>query len=383
MAISLALSMTIGCSLLATGVLITSTLSIRRQLRQAAFDTLSHRQQTAEQQLQHLKLLQDSVREQMTDVRQQIQLSLQQQSNHLHHAVNQLTQETQQRLKDISQQVDLKLNEGFQKTNETFAGVLQRLTIIDEAQKKIAELSSNVVGLQEILVDKRSRGAFGEVQLSGLVRNMLPETHFSLQHHLSNGTRVDCLLFLPEPTGHIAIDSKFPLENYRKWVDENLDTNERQRHLTLFKQDVRKHIKDIATKYIIPGETADGAVLFIPAEAIFAEIHARLPDIVEESQKARVWLVSPTTLMAVLTTARAVLKDAATRQQIHLIQKHLSLLNQDFGRFKERMEKLASHIAQAHRDVEQVHVSSKKITEHFQRIEQVELGDTSTPIIVE
>lgn len=380
MAFPLTLSMIIACSLLATGVLVTSTLSIRRQLRQAAFDTLSHRQQTAEQQLQHLKLLQDSVREQMTDVRQQIQLSLQQQSNHLHHAVNQLTQETQKRLKEISQQVDLKLNEGFQKTNETFAGVLQRLTIIDEAQKKIAELSNNVVGLQEILVDKRSRGAFGEVQLTGLVRNMLPETHFSLQHHLSNGTRVDCLLFLPEPTGHIAIDSKFPLENYRKWVGENLDTNERQRHLTLFKQDVRKHIKDIATKYIIPGETADGAVLFIPAEAIFAEIHARLPDIVEESQKARVWLVSPTTLMAVLTTARAVLKDAATRQQIHLIQKHLSLLNQDFGRFKERMEKLASHIAQAHRDVEQVHVSSKKITEHFQRIEQVELGDTSITV---
>jgi DNA recombination protein RmuC len=236
------------------------------------------------------------------------------------------------------------------------------------------------VGLQEILVDKRSRGAFGEVQLTGLVRNMLPETHFSLQHHLSNGTRVDCLLFLPEPTGNIAIDSKFPLENYRKWVDENRDANERQRHLTLFKQDIRKHIKDIATKYIIPGETADGAVLFIPAEAIFAEIHARLPDIVDESQKARVWLVSPTTLMAVLTTARAVLKDAATRQQIHLIQKHLSLLNQDFGRFKERMEKLASHIAQAHRDVEQVHVSSKKITEHFQRIEQVELGDTSITV---
>src|SRR5262249_24092824 len=159
--------------------------------------------------------------------------------------------------------------------------VIKRLALIDAAQKKITELSTNVVSLQEILNDKRSRGAFGEVQLSALIYNMIPEHHFSFQHQLSNNRRPDCMLFLPEPTGNIAIDAKFPSENYQLLMDSTLSDTDKQQVQRQFKIDIRKHIQDIADKYIIPGETADGAVMFIPAEAIFAEIHAHHVDLVQ------------------------------------------------------------------------------------------------------
>src|SRR3989338_1546411 len=188
---------------------------------------------------------------------------------------------------------------------------------------------------------------------------MLAENHFSMQHTLSNGKRADCLLFLPEPTGNMVIDAKFPLENYRKLQNTQLTDAEKKLIETQFKNDIKKHIQDITEKYIIPGETADGAMLFIPAEAIFAEIHAKQAELVEFSQKKRVWLVSPTTMMAILTTARAVLKDAATRKQVHIIQEHLVALGKDFGRFQERMDNLAKHVNQAQKDVEEVHKSSQ------------------------
>src|SRR6185436_2594155 len=158
--------------------------------------------------------------------------------------------------------------------------------------------------------------------------------HVSFQHLLSNNRLPDCMLFLPEPTGNIAIDAKFPLENFRLLMDSTLLNSERQQAIKQFKLDIRKHISDIAEKYIIPGETADGAVMFIPAEAVFAEIHGRHDDLVEFAQKSKVWMVSPTTMMAILTTARAVLKDAATRKQVLEIQKHLRMLAEDFERFQ-------------------------------------------------
>jgi DNA recombination protein RmuC len=293
--------------------------------------------------------------------------------------VTQLTDSTDRRLQEISGQVEKRLNEGFEKTTETFTQVLTHLTRIDEAQKRITELSSNVVSLQEVLSDKRSRGAFGEVQLNALVRNVMPEAGFALQHTLSNGKRADCLLFLPDPTGNVAIDSKFPLEAYQRLQDDQLAEAERGRVQRQFRQDIRKHIEDIAAKYIIPGETSDGAVMFIPAEAVFAEIHARFPDLVEEAFRKRVWLVSPTTMMAILTTARAVLKDAATREQVHIIQQHLRELSRDFERFQTRMERLATHISQAHTDVNNVNISARKITSRFERIEQVELNEAPNP----
>ncbi len=289
--------------------------------------------------------------------------------------VEALTESTDQRLREISGQVEKRLAEGFEKTTETFTRVLEHLTRIDEAQKRITELSTNVVSLQEVLADKRSRGAFGEVQLNALVSNLMPETSFSLQHTLSNGTRVDCMLFLPDPTGNIGIDAKFPLESFRKMADTELAEGDRKRAAGQFRQDIRKHIADIAGKYIIPEETSDGAVMFIPAESVFAEIHAHYPDLVEEAYRRRVWLVSPTTMMAVLTTARAVLKDAATREQVHIIQQHLNMLSKDFGRFQSRMDKLASHIRQAHKDVDDVNISARKISDRFGQIEKVELDE--------
>lgn len=291
-----------------------------------------------------------------------------------------LTQQTEQRLKEISGQVEKRLFEGFEKTNATFLDVVKRLALIDEAQKKITELSTNVVSLQAILSDKRSRGAFGEVQLSSLVTNILPEQHFSFQHTFSTGKCVDCLLFLPEPTGNLAIDAKFPLESYRRMTDIEMGDADRQAAARQFKQDIKKHVQDVADKYIVSNETADGAILFIPAEAIFAEIHGHHPDLVEEAHKRKVWLASPTTLMAILTTIRAVIKDDATRKQVHIIQEHLAGLGDDFKRFQMRMDKLADHIRQANDDVTAVNTSAKKITSRFNKIEQVELHSDVEPL---
>ena len=279
------------------------------------------------------------------------------------------------RLEQIGGKVSERLDEGFKKTNETFISVMERLATIDEAQKKIDGLTVNMVSLQELLGDKRSRGAYGEVQLEGLVRNVLPASSFSMQYNFENGTRVDCALFLPEPTGTVAVDSKFPLENYHKMFDSTLSDAEQNLAEKQFKADIKKHVDDIASKYIIPNVTSDGAVMFIPAEAVFAEIHAYHPEIIDYAMIKRVWLVSPTTLMAVLNTARAVLKDVEMRKQVHIIKDELGKLSKDFERFDVRMKKLADNIRQAHEQAQDVHVSSQKITRRFAQIERVELSN--------
>lgn len=332
-----------------------------------------HRQGFEERQLETLKIQQENLTQGMNAVRQQVTEALGRYGEELGKKVEALTGTTDLRLKEITGQVEKRLSEGFEKTTSTFADVVKRLVLIDEAQKKITELSGNVVSLQEVLADKRSRGAFGEVQLSALVRNVMPENSFEFQYTLPNKTRVDCMLFLPEPTGNIAIDSKFPLEGFRKITDIHLPELERVAAERQFKQDIKKHIKDIAEKYIIPGTTSDGAVMFIPAEAVFAEIHAHYYGLVEESQRAKVWMVSPTTLMAVLTTARAVLKDSATRKQVHIIKDHLVALSRDFDRFQVRMNNLSKHISQANKDVEDVNTSARKISSRFEKIEKVEM----------
>jgi len=290
----------------------------------------------------------------------------------------QLSQTVDGRLNEISGKVAERLDEGFKKTNETFTSVMSRLAVIDEAQKKIEGLASNVVSLQEILGDKRSRGAFGEVQLEALVRNSLPPDAYVFQHTLRSGARADCVLILPEPTGTVCVDAKFPLENYSRMFDDTLPAAEREAARRQFKADVKKHVDDIAAKYIVTGETSDGAVMFLPAEAVFAEIHAYHADLVEHSQKKRVWLTSPTTLMAVLNTARAVIRDSETRRMAHVIKDELSKLAKDFARFDERMKKLASHIEQANKDVSEVRISSDKISRRFLQIERVELEYPNT-----
>ena len=356
-----------------------SMQQLKEQIQQ---DASTFRSLQQDKQLEQLTTLQRSMQQNFADVRQQLLQHLNQQSTLLNQRVSELTQQTQHKLSDISTQVDQRLAAGFEKTNATFTDIIKRLAIIDQAQQKITDLSQNVVSLQEILADKRSRGAFGEVQLAALIRNLMPSSSFALQYTLSNNKRADCILFLPAPTGHIVIDAKFPLESYQRLQNLDLTKNEQRTWAQQFKQDLRKHIQDISNKYIISGETSDGAVMFIPAEAIFADIHAHHPDIIQFAHSNRVWLTSPTTMMAILTTARGVLKDAATRKQIHIIQEHLGFLAKDFGRFQKRMDNLSKHISQAHQDVEAVHASAKKISSRFLKIEQAEVSkiesDTTT-----
>ena len=304
-----------------------------------------------------------------------LQLSL---ATNLSDTTDKLNAKIDQRLEQIAGKVNERLDEGFRKTNETFVNVMQRLATIDEAQKKIETLTGSVVSLQELLGDKQSRGAFGEVQLEALVRNVLPPAAFEMQHTLSNGARVDCVLKLPEPTGLVCVDSKFPLENYHRMVIPGANDVERALAQRQFRADVKKHVDDIANKYILPNETSDGAVMFVPAEAVFAEIHAYHAEVVDYANSKRVWIVSPTTLMAVLNTARAVLKDVETRKQIHVIKEALVRLAVEFSRFDERLKDLARHIRQANEDVEKIQGTGGKITQQFQRIESAELEQAET-----
>lgn len=348
----------------------TITEPLTHQLHQVHLDVSG---KIVQGQLTTQQLIHDTVQKQMVDVREQMHHSFKQHASSLTSHLQLLTEEIRTHLHSLTQQVNHKLTEGFEKTSSTFIDVVKRLTIIDEAQKKITELSTHVVSLQDVLVDKKARGAFGEVQLATLISNMIPPTHFALQHTLSNQKRADCILFLPEPTGNVVIDAKFPLETFQKLINLAISSPEKKIMQQQFRQDIQKHIKDIAEKYIIPEETTDGAMMFIPAESIFAEIHANYPDLIALSQRLKVWLVSPSTLMAVLTTAKAVLKDDATRKQVHIIQKHLHALATDFQRFEKRMDKLSKHINLAHQDVSDVNTSAKKITSRFQKIESVDV----------
>lgn len=286
---------------------------------------------------------------------------------------------TAERLEAISGKVDEHLSQGFEKTQQVFVDVMQRLAAIDKAQHEISALSRDVTSLHAILTDKKSRGVFGEVQLENLVRNALEPSVFQFQAPIGVGGQVvDCLLTLPPPSGTISIDSKFPLENFRRMVDAEGEAGQRKGAASAFKQDVKKHINDIADKYIIPGETSDWAVMFLPSEAVFAEIHSHHPDLVDLSYGRRVWITSPTTLMALLNAVQVVLREEKTRQQVHIIQEHLIYLGRDFQRFAKRMDQLVKHVDQAHRDVQDARTSARKLTGRFAKIEQVQLDGDET-----
>src|SRR3954463_9564988 len=343
--------------------------------------TLKLAEMTANLQVKHDQLRSEvltrilqTLAEQNRAEQELIQTTMRNASAQLSASMELLSKTTDTRLEQISGKVTERLDEGFKKTNETFVNVMARLATIDEAQKKIDGLTSNVVSLQELLGDKRSRGAFGEVQLENLVRNILPAMAYEFQYTFSaTGARADCVLKLPPPTGMVAVDAKFPLENYRRMFGQDAPESERAAAQRQFRADVKKHVDDIAAKYIVAGETSDGAVMFVPAESIFAEIHAYHSEMVDYAMQRRVWIVSPTTLMAVLNTARAVMKDVATREQVHIIKDELGKLGKDFQRFDARMKKLADHIRMAHQDAEEVRLSSDKITRRFVQIERVEL----------
>ncbi len=289
-------------------------------------------------------------------------------------ATAQLTKALEERLDAVSQ----RLGEGLEKSATTTAktiGELQtRLTVIDEAQKHISELSGQVIGLQDILANKQARGAFGEIQLNAIVQNALPPSAYEFQAVLSNNKRADCLIKLPNPPGTIVIDAKFPLESYQA-LRNAPDDGARAAASRQFAADVLRHVTAIAERYIIAGETAESALMFLPSEAVYAELHASFQGVMEKAYAARVWIVSPTTLMATLNTVRAVLKDAQMREQAHVIQREVGLLLADVGRLDERVEKLQTHFAQAEQDLKQIGISTAKITSRAERIEAVELEE--------
>jgi DNA recombination protein RmuC len=285
-----------------------------------------------------------------------------------------LAKALEQRLAELGRRVGDTLNQSTTKNAETMADLRARLAVIDAAQKNIAELSTQVVALQDILSNKQARGAFGEIQLQDLVRNALPPSAYEFQVTLSNGRRADCLLELPNPPGPIVIDAKFPLSNYHALRNAEDDATRKQAGRQ-FAADVVTHVQDIAEKYILHGETAESALMFLPSEAVYAELHANFPDTIEKSYRARGWIVSPTTLMATLNTVRAVLRDAKMREQAGAIQKEVRLMLEDVTRLGERIEKLERHFGQADRDLRDLRISADKVIGRGERIERIELGD--------
>ena len=271
-----------------------------------------------------------------------------------------------------------KVGEGLQmsagKTDETLGALRERLAKIDAAQEKISSLSEQVVSLQEILANKQARGAFGEIQLNDLVSSILPPSAYSFQTVLGNQKRADCLLRLPNPPGAIVVDSKFPLESYQA-LRQAKSEREKLEAERFFKASVVKHIKDLAEKYIIPGETAESALMFLPSEAVYAELHANFADVVACSYRARVWIVSPTTLMATLNTVRAVLKDVHMREEAGVIRREVGLLTEDVCRLNERVDSLFRHFEQAGKDINDIKVSSAKIGRRIERIEDAGSGE--------
>jgi DNA recombination protein RmuC len=271
-----------------------------------------------------------------------------------------VTKALEERLADLGKRVGDRLQESATRSQNSLAELRERLAVIDRAQKNITELSTQVVGLQDILANKQARGSFGEIQLGDLVENILPPNAYEFQATLSNGRRVDCLLKLPNPPGPIAIDSKFPLESYEALRSAGDETARAQARRALA-ADLRAHVQAIAARYIIPGETAESALMFLPSEAVYAELHAAFRGVVEESYKARVWIVSPTTLMATLNTVRAVLKDVRMREQAGVIQSEVG--------------KLQRHFEQANEDLRQIRISSDKVARRGERIEELEFED--------
>jgi DNA recombination protein RmuC len=280
----------------------------------------------------------------------------------------------EKRLADVQLQMNENLQGSARRTAGSLGELQQRLTAIDKAQENITKLSGDVLSLQDILSNKQTRGAFGEIQLNDIVSKALPSDSYTLQATLSNGRRADCLIHLPNPPGPIVIDSKFPLEPYEALRNANTDweLNEATRQL---RTAVKKHIKDISEKYIIEGETADGALMFLPSEAVYAELHANFSELVREGFSARVWIVSPTTCMATLNTMRAILKDARMREQAGAIRRELGLLYQDVDRLGTRVENLDRHFTQAAKDITEIKISADKAGKRARRLDNFDFEE--------
>ena len=276
-----------------------------------------------------------------------------------------------QEFQALRDSLDQRIGDGLEKSRKTLSEVMERLVLVDSAQKQMEGLSENVIHLQNVLTDKKTRGIFGEVQLTHILSNVFGETKgkvYDLQYTLSNKRIADAVLKLPEPLGLLAVDAKFPLENYQRMVDQELEESLRATAVKEFSKNLKKHIDDISTKYIIPNETIEQAILFLPAEAIFSQIHAHHLDIVDYATKKRVWIASPTTFLAILTTVQAVLRNVERSEHMEEIRLEINKLEEDFGRFDERWDDLARHLQTVMKDVEKLNISQKKINDRFRKI---------------
>ncbi len=289
---------------------------------------------------------------------------------------NKLNEVIINRLNNINDKVNERLDVNFEKTNKTFTNILERLSKIDEAQKKIDSLSGEIVSLQSVLTDKKTRGIFGETNLNYILDSVFGKNDkiYQTQYSLGNGYISDAILFAPEPLGTICIDSKFPLENYRRMTDRTLSNGEREAATKLFKADVKKHIDAIKEKYIVPGVTSSEAIMFLPAEAIFAEINAYHPDLVKYSYASKVWITSPTTLMSTLTIISMILKNMERDKYAKVIHNELNKLGIEFDRYKDRWDKLSRSIDTVSKDVKDIHTTTEKITKRFDAINSVNIS---------
>jgi DNA recombination protein RmuC len=291
-----------------------------------------------------------------------------------------LTKAMNDRLEQVQDRMGQSLQKSSKETAESVTKLTERLSVIDQAQQNITKLSTEVVGLQHILDDKQARGAFGEVQLEAIVEDALPATAYDFQSVLANGRRADCLIKLPNPPGSVVVDAKFPLTAYRNMLNAE-DGKARAAFAKQLGEDVKKHIRDISERYIIPGETADSALMFLPSEAVYAELHAHHPAIIDASHKARVYIVSPTTMMATLTTVRAVLRDVEMRKQAGVIQTEVGTMLTDVARLSDRVSSLRKHFDQAGRDIDQIETSAGKVQTRGTRIHELDLGETEKEVL--
>lgn len=282
----------------------------------------------------------------------------------------------QRSMTELQERMKESLHGSSKQTTTSLTQLQERLASIDKAQDNITKLSGDVLSLQDILSNKQTRGAFGEIQLTDIVGKALPRDSFKLQETLSNGKRADCLIALPNPPGPIVIDSKFPLDAYEALRNAKTD-HDLKTAVARFKTDVKKHIRDISEKYIIEGETADGALMFLPSEAVYAELHANFPDLVREGFDARVWIVSPTTCMATLNTMRAILKDARMREQAGAIRTTLKQLHRDVEMVVERVDKLNTHFGQARKDLDGINTAAERAGKRAARLDNFDFEELS------
>ncbi|WP_422049194.1 DNA recombination protein RmuC [Shimia sp.] len=323
---------------------------------------------------ENLAKVQRSTGENLATMQQKMSDTLAAQQLQLQENLSNMQMRTGTALNDMQEKLNTSLMGNAKQTATSLTQLQERLQTIDKAQENITRLSGDVLSLQDILSNKQTRGAFGEIQLNDIVSKALPSDSYALQHTLSNGKRADCLIHLPNPPGPIVIDSKFPLEAYEAMLRSETEA-ELKAGIQLFKTSVRKHIKDISEKYILEGETADGALMFLPSEAIYAELHAKFPELVHEGFTARVWIVSPTTCMATLNTMRAILKDARMREQAGAIRKELGMLYADVDRLGTRVENLDRHFGQAAKDISEIKISADKAGRRARRLDNFDFEE--------